>query len=342
MSVRTISALAQMQQRGPLATIALPSVGALGSGEVELQVEHCGVCHSDLHLLDGDWGEPLRPLVVGHEIVGRVIARGSDVTHPLGARLGLGWQAGSCGTCEACKSERAHLCGAGKVRTCVGRPGGFAETVRADARFCHALPAALAPEDAAPLLCAGITVYSALERLWPGPSAGVTPVVGVVGFGGLGHLAVQFAHKMGAEVVAFDPDAEKEPLARELGASAWVDSRGALPKGRVDLLLITTPARLSWDAWLSVLRLEGTLCVLGIPEGPLTIPADPLLDEQKRVTGSVIGSPEATRRMLAFAAAHGVRAITEHMPFAEADRAIERLRQGKARMRIVLDRSGLV
>jgi alcohol/geraniol dehydrogenase (NADP+) len=333
MSVR---ALAQLRPGGPLEHIELPPRGPPGPFEVDLVVDHCSLCHSDLHLLQGDWGEPARPLVVGHEIVGRVVAKGSAVSHAEGAVLGLGWQAGSCGACEACTSERAHLCAVGKVRTCVGNAGGFAEVVRADARFCHALPPRLDAADAGPLLCAGITVYSALERLWPTTRKNV--VVGVVGFGGLGHLAVQFANRMGAGVVAFDPDERKAPLAKQLGASAWVNPTQALPRGEVDLLLITTPARLKWDGWLTTLRLEGTLCLLGIPDAPLTIPVDPLLDEQKRVTGSIIGSPQATRRMLDFAATHGVRAITEHRPFAQAPAALERLRAGDARMRIVLDR----
>ncbi len=302
-----------------------------------MAVDHCSLCHSDLHLLQGDWGEPARPLVVGHEIIGRVIAKGSAVQHAEGAVLGLGWQAGSCGSCEACTTERAHLCAVGKVRTCVGRAGGFADMVRADVRFCHALPAGLEAADAAPLLCAGTTVFSALERLWP-ERAPKRPVVGVVGFGGLGHLAVQFASRMGADVLAFDPDERKAALAKALGTSEWVDSRGALPRSVVDLLLITTPARLAWDAWLATLRLEGTLCLVGIPDAPLTIPVDPLLDEQKRVTGSVIGSPQSIARMLAFAAQHRVSAITEHLPFAQASAALERLRAGDARMRIVLDR----
>lgn len=330
-------ALAQLRPQGPLERIELPPLGTIGPFEVDLAVDHCSLCHSDLHLLQGDWGEPARPLVVGHEVIGRVIARGSAVPHADGTVLGLGWQAGSCGSCEACTTERAHLCAVGKVRTCVGRPGGFADTVRADVRFCHALPPGLEAADAAPLLCAGTTVYSALERLWP-MRLQRGPVVGVVGFGGLGHLAVQFASRLGADVMVFDPDGHKAELAKALGASEWVDSRGALPRAAVDLLLITTPARLSWDTWLATLRLEGTLCLLGIPDAPITIPVDSLLDEQKRVTGSVIGSPQSIARMLAFAAVHRVSAITEHLPFAQATAALERLRAGEARMRIVLDR----
>ena len=335
----SVSALAQLRPGGPLERIELPALPPPGPFEVDLAVDHCSLCHSDLHLLQGDWGEPVRPLVVGHEVVGRVVAKGSAVAHPEGALLGLGWQAGSCGACEACTTERAHLCAVAKVRTCVGRAGGFADVVRADVRFCHALPAGLDAADAAPLLCAGITVYSALERLWPTVRAGRKPAVGVVGFGGLGHLAVQFASRMGADVVAFDPDARKAELVKQLGASAWVTTGEALPTGQVDLLLITTPARLAWDAWLAVLRLEGTLCLVGLPDAPMTLPVDPLLDEQKRVTGSIIGSPQATARMLAFAATHGVRAITEHLPFDQAPAAIEKLRAGEARMRIVLDRA---
>ncbi|MBX3224575.1 MAG: NAD(P)-dependent alcohol dehydrogenase [Labilithrix sp.] len=331
----TLRAFGQTAPGRPLEPLDLPDPGPLGETEVEIAVDHCSVCHSDVHLLDGDWGEVARPLVPGHEVVGRVLRAGPAATISEGAVVGLGWQAGACGVCAACRSEREHLCTGGKVRTCMGRQGGFAERVRADARFCFELPGGLDPATAAPLLCAGLTVFSPLERL--GVRAGTR--VGVVGVGGLGHLAVRFASALGASVVAFDPDASKRELALALGAGDLVDARAPLPRGVVDLLLVTTHAALDWNAWMGVLDLEGTLCLVGIPGAPLTLSADPLLDEQKRVTGSVIGSTKTMRRMLAFAAEHRIAPVVERMPLASANEAIGRVRDGRARMRVILDRA---
>lgn len=333
MTIPTIHAFAQHAPRTSLEAIVLPAPPPPEGRDVDVDVMTCSVCHSDVHLLDGDWGDVARPLVPGHEIVGRVVRAGEHAGLAIGSIVGVGWQSGSCGTCAACLSAREHLCTGGKLRTCVGRQGGFATRVRCDARFCFELPRELDVATAAPLLCAGLTVFSPLERL------GVRPGlrVGVVGVGGLGHLAVRFARAMGAEVIAFDPDTSKRDLVRGLGAVELVDARGPLPPSAVDLLLVTTHAPLAWNEWLRVLDLEGTLCLVGVPGAPLTLSADPLMDEQKTVTGSVIGSPSTMRRMLAVAAASGIAPIVERMPLARANEAVARVREGAARMRIVLD-----
>jgi alcohol/geraniol dehydrogenase (NADP+) len=331
---RPLRALGQTTAGGALESMELPDPGPLGDHEVEIAPQHCSVCHSDVHLLDGDWGDVARPLVPGHEIVGRVVRVGASVNDAITDTIvGLGWQAGACGKCNACQTEREHLCTGGKVRTCVGRTGGFADRVRCDARFCFPLPSGLDPATAAPLLCAGLTVFSPLERL--AVRAGTR--VGVVGVGGLGHLAVRFARALGGSVLAFDPERSKRDLARSLGADDLVDARGPLPRGVVDVLLVTTHAVLDWTAWMSVLDLEGTLCLVGVPGTPLSVSVDPLLDEQKHITGSVIGSTKAMRRMLAFAAEHRIDPMTERMPLAAANDAVARVRDGRARMRIVLD-----
>lgn len=328
-----IRALAQLHPRAPLEAITLPEAPPPEGFEVEVEVAHCSVCHSDVHLLDGDWGEVPRPMIPGHEVIGRVARRGPDAPHAVGDLVGLGWQAGACGRCPACLSKREHLCTGGKLRTCMGRQGGFATHVRADGRFVFAIPPGLDPATAGPLLCAGLTVFSPLKRL--GAGAGVR--VGVIGMGGLGHMAVRFAKALGAEVVAFDPDASKRDLALSLGASDLLAVQGDLPTNAVDLLLVTTHANLPWDRWMKVLDLEGTLCLIGAPSEGLRMSADPLLDEQKRVTGSVIGSPATMREMLSLAAAQGIAPITESMPMRRANEAIARVREGQARLRVVLD-----
>lgn len=338
--MRKVPAFGQREPRGLLEPIDIGAALShpLGEHEVELAVLSCSVCHSDVHLVDGDWGEVTRPLVPGHEIVGRVVDAGvtAKESFPSGAIVGLGWQAGSCGRCDACAKGREHLCAIGKVRTCVGRPGGFAERVRADARFCFALPPSIDLESAAPLFCAGLTVFSPLERFNVSPASRV----GVVGLGGLGHLAVRFAHALGATVISFDPDPNKRALASELGAAELVvlDERSSLPAAAVDLLLVTTHASLRWSSFLSVLRLEGTMCLIGVPSEAITVPPDPLLDEQKSITGSVIGSPRTMRRMLTFAAEREVRPIVEsaEMTRAGVNEALDRVRSGRARMRVVL------
>lgn len=331
----TIRAFAQSAVKAPLEPVILPEPPPPEGHDVDVEVMACSVCHSDVHLLDGDWGDVARPLVPGHEIVGRVVRAGDRAKESvaLGTLVGIGWQSGSCGVCNACRTAREHLCTGGKLRTCVGRQGGFATRVRCDARFTFELPRELDVRSAAPLLCAGLTVFSPLDRL--GVGAGTR--VGVVGIGGLGHLAVRFARALGADVIAFDPDLSKRELVLGLGASELVDARGALPRDAVDLLLVTTHAALAWDEWLRVLDLEGTLCLVGVSGAPLGFSADPLMDEQKKVTGSVIGSPASMRRMLALAAAQRIAPIVEHMPLERANDAIASVREGRARMRVVLD-----
>lgn len=320
----TVPALAQLVPKGPLEAIDLPDFGTPSAGMLDVDVLHCSVCHSDVHLLDGDWGEVVRPLVPGHEIVGRA----AD-----GRLVGIGWQAGSCGACDQCTAGDEHLCTAGKVKTCMNRPGGFAAKVRVHEKFCFDIPKELDPVYASPLLCAGLTTFSPLERLKVG--AGMR--VGIVGFGGLGHIAVQFAKALGAKVVAFDPDPTKRDLARSLGAQELVDTRSALPERALDLLLVTTHANLEWDAWMRVLDLNGTLCLVGVPSASVTVHPDFLLDHQKKITGSVIGSPATMRRMLGFAAQHRIAPIIERMPMSRANHAVDQVRKGAARMRIVLD-----
>lgn len=330
----TYTAWASPAKGAPLGPISLPQA-PLAAREVDIAVEHCALCHSDLHLLDDDWGISRYPLVPGHEVIGKVVGRGAEVRNlAVGDRVGLGWQRGSCGQCESCKTNREHLCSGGKRRTCVDQPGGLAERVRADENFAFKIPAELDPAHAAPLLCAGVTVFSPLARhLKRGMRCGI------VGLGGLGHLAVQFARAMGATVTAFDPIAGKAEEAERLGAHAFVPTTDLArqPDGKLDLLLTTTHADLEWNTWMGKLALDGTLCLTGVPSKPLTILPDHLLDGQKRVTGSVIGSPTTMRAMLAFAAEHGVRPWIEQAPLGDVNAQIARVRRGEARYRVVLN-----
>jgi uncharacterized zinc-type alcohol dehydrogenase-like protein len=307
----------------------------LGTHDVEIRISHCGICHSDVHLVDGDWGMGSYPMVPGHEIVGTVTALGPEVRHlEAGARVGVGWQRGACLACDSCIAGDENLCAQNEA-TCVGHHGGFADRIRLDGRFAFPIPEALASENAAPLVCGGATVYSPLRR-WAKPSMRV----GVVGIGGLGHLALQFARAMGCEVTAISSSPDKEPEARGFGAQRFLATgepnalRSAASS--LDLVLSTVFVTPDWDGLVGALRPKGVLCLVGATSEPVSVQAFTLLGGQKSVTGSAIGGRPAIREMLAFAARHGVAAKTQVRPLAEADAALGEVREGRARYRVVL------
>lgn len=310
--------------------------GKLGSLEVEIAITHCGICHSDLHLISNDWGISQYPFIPGHEIIGTVAAKGSEVRGlDIGQRVGLGWQSNSCGRCDWCLQGLENLCPESEA-TCVHRHGGYASGVRANSRFVVPIPDALPSEQAAPLLCGGVTVYSPMRTHRINPSSRV----GVVGIGGLGHMAVQFARVFGAEVAAFSTTATKETEARELGAHHFVNSRDTKAMkdmaGSLDFILTTVNADQDWGTYLQALRPQGTLCFVGVPPSPVSLHAFPLISGQRTVTGNPIGSPFCLREMLDVAARHCVKATTELFPMAKANEAIEKVKKSKVRYRAVL------
>lgn len=306
----------------------------LGPLDVEIAITHCGVCGSDLRVIDNDANH--FPRVAGHEIVGTITSLGDRIEGlSLDQRVGVGWQAGSCMACEWCLRGRENLCGH-QIATCVDQQGGFAKVIRTDGRFVHPIPDALDSPLAAPLLCAGITVHSPLRR-WAGPGSRV----GIIGIGGLGHLAIQFARASGCEVTCFSTSDEKREDAKRFGAIRFVDSReeeqmrDAL--GSLDLILSTVTANLDWGAYLEALRPEGTLCFVGIVPGRVDIPPRMLYKQQKRVCGSFVGGRGAVRDMLAFAAGHEIEPQIELLPLEAVNDALERVRGNKARYRVVLE-----
>ena len=310
--------------------------GKLGVHDVEIAITHCGVCHSDLHLIANDWGISQYPFIPGHEIVGKVSALGSEVKFlGLDQRVGLGWQSNSCGHCEWCMSGQENLCPDAES-TCVHRNGGYADRVRANARFVVPIPDALESEPAAPLLCAGITVYNPLRLNGINPSSRV----GVVGIGGLGHLAIQFARVFGAQVTAFSTSPTKEEEARALGAHYFINSLESKAMkeaaGALDFILTTVNADQDWGAYLQCLRPNGTLWFVGVPPKPVSVNAFPLISGLRTIGGSPVGSPSRLREMLMVAARHGVKATTELFPMAKANDAIEKVKKSKVRYRAVL------
>lgn len=310
--------------------------GALGAQDVEIQVETCGICHSDLSMLDNEWGLTQYPFVPGHEVVGTIVARGSDVTRlELGQRVGLGWYSRSCMSCEWCMSGNQNLCLTAEG-TIVGRYGGFADKVRAHQAWVTPLPQELNPENAGPLFCGGITVFNPIVQLGIKP----TDRVGVIGIGGLGHMALRFLHAWGCDVTAFSTSPGKEAEAREMGANHFINSRDpeALKsvENSFDVILSTVNADLDWDAYIAALRPKGRLHLVGVVPNPLSTQLFPLIIGQKSLGGSPLGSPTTVNRMLDFASRHGVEPITEYFAFEEVNAALDKLRHGRPRYRIVL------
>lgn len=332
----TIAAWAARAAGEPLAPFSYQPA-PLGADEVELEVACCGLCHSDVHLIDDAWKRSVFPLVPGHEVVGTVVARGDAVRElAVGARVGVGWQRRACFDCAECRRGRENLC-ARQEATCVGHHGGLGERLRIDARFAFLLPDAIESALAAPLLCGGVTVYAPLRRHGAGPGR----VVGVLGVGGLGHLAIRFARALGADVVAFTSSPDKRAELMALGAdevASSVDARALRGwAGRVDLLLSTVPARLDWISVVQMLRPSGTLCLVGAAPGLLQLPSAQLITGERTICGSDIGDRATIADMLAFAAAHGVAPTIEALPIARVNDGIARLRNNQVRYRVVME-----
>jgi len=332
-----IKAYAAMEQGGPLKPFEFDP-GALGKDDVEIDVAYCGICHSDLSMLDNDWGMTQYPLVPGHEVVGTLAAVGADVTHlKVGDTVGLGWHAGYCMTCPACLEGDHNLCGSSQS-TIVGRHGGFADKVRAQASSVVRLPAGVDLESAGPLFCGGITVFNPLVQFDVKP----TSKVGVVGIGGLGHMALKFLNAWGCHVTAFTSTEAKHAEALSLGAHETINSRdpAALEAtaGQFDLILSTVNVKLDWNAYLSTLRPRGRLHFVGATLEPLDLGAMGLIMGQRSISGSPVGSPANIARMLEFSAHHGIKPQIETFPMAQVNEAMDHLRSGKARYRIVLKR----
>ncbi len=312
--------------------------GPLSQHGVEIEVESCGICHSDLSMLENAWGMTQYPLVPGHEVVGVVREVGGHVHHlKPGQRVGLGWHAGYCGHCRSCLSGDHNLC-AGAKATIVGRHGGFADRVRANAAAVVALPEGVDPLSAGPLFCGGVTVFNPLVQFDVRP----TDRVGVIGIGGLGHMAVEFLHAWGCHVTAFTSSEAKRTEAIELGADETLDSRDAAAlagaAGRFDLLLSTVNVTLDWGAYIETLAPKGRLHLVGAALEPIPVGAFALIGRQRSISGSPVGSPATIAQMLDFAARHSIRPVIETFPMEKCNEALDHLRAGKARYRIVLTR----
>ena len=312
--------------------------GPLGYHDVEIEVEHCGICHSDLSMLDNEWGIAEFPLVPGHEVVGTIAAMGPGVSHlQAGQRVGLGWHAGYCMTCPTCMSGDHNMC-AHAQGTIVSHHGGFADKVRAHAASVVPLPDNIDVQSAGPLFCGGITVFNPLIQFGVKP----TDQVAVIGIGGLGHMALQFLKAWGCRVTAFTSTDAKKKEALEMGAHQTLNSRDPdeikAAAGQFDLMLSTVNVKLDWNAYVETLKPRGRLHLVGATLEPLDLAVFPLIMGQRSISGSPVGSPATIARMLDFAARHGIKPVIETFPMDQANQAMDRLRSGQARYRVVLSR----
>ena len=310
--------------------------GELNTEEVEIAVEYCGICHSDLSMLDNEWGMTEYPFVPGHEVVGTIAAIGNEVAKlKVGQRVGLGWFSNSCMHCEWCMSGSHNLCLTAEG-TIVGRHGGFADKVRAHQNWVIPLPEDIDPAVAGPLFCGGITVFNPIVQFDIKP----TDRVGVIGIGGLGHMALGFLRAWGCDVTAFSSSPEKEEEARQMGANHFVNSRDSQALEAVvnsfDAIISTVSADLDWSVYIAALRPKGRLHFVGVAPNPISSQLFPLILGQKSISASPLGSPTTVARMLEFTARHNIEPITETYSFAQVNEAMDKLRNGKPRYRLVL------
>jgi uncharacterized zinc-type alcohol dehydrogenase-like protein len=318
--------------------------------DVEIDILYCGVCHSDLHQVRNEWGNSVYPVVPGHEIVGRVTRVGRQVSKfKVGDLAGVGCLVDSCRECSNCQKGWEQYCTNGAVLTYNGPDkhlggmtyGGYSERIVVDEQFTLKVPSNLNLSGVAPLLCAGITTYSPL-RQW---NIGKGMKVGVVGLGGLGHMAVKFAHAMGAHVVLFTTSPRKADDARRLGANEVVvstdESQMKAHAGSFDFILDAVSAQHDINAYISLLRVDGTIVLVGAPEHPLPVSAFPLILGRRRFAGSAIGGIEETQEMLDFCAANDIVSDVEVIRIQDINTAYERLLKGDVKYRFVIDMASL-
>jgi uncharacterized zinc-type alcohol dehydrogenase-like protein len=321
----------------------------VGPDDVLIEVRYAGICHSDIHTVNGDWGPQPYPLVPGHEIVGIVAEVGADVTtHKVGDRVGVGCMVNSCGECVNCRNGDEQYCVNGMVGTYGATDrdgtitqGGYSTHVVVDADYVLSVPEGIDFEAAAPLLCAGITTYSPLRRWGAGPGKKVA----IVGLGGLGHMAVKLAHAMGAEVTVLSQSLKKQEDGLRLGADHYFATSDpdtfAQLAGRFDLIVNTVSAVIDVDAYLGLLAVNGTLVNVGAPAEPLSLNVFSLIGARRSYAGSMIGGIRETQEMLDFCAEHQLAADVELISADKINEAYERVLASDVRYRFVIDTATL-
>jgi len=339
---RNIMKAAVLQEFKQPLTIQDVDLPQPGLDEVLIRVEACGVCHSDVHVADGDWpqmaGITKRPLILGHEIVGHIVETGSKCAGlKVGDRVGVPWLHWSCGVCQFCREGNENLCTQQKI-TGVTVDGGYAEYLKAPATHALHIPESLDSFEVAPLFCAGVTVYRALKHAQIKPGQRLA----IFGIGGLGHLAVQIGCGLGADVIALDVAEEKLAQATKLGAAMTLNaaSKDTVKEmrrlGGAHAVLVASAAKAAYDQAFSCLRATGTLLVVGLPPEPLCFPAIMMAAKEVRIHASAVGTREDVTELLAMAAAGKVRCEVAKRPLASANEAIDSVRKGHVTGRLVL------
>ena len=342
--MREVTAYATPGPKAPFAKTTIERRD-LGPKDVMIKIAYAGICHSDIHTAHNDWGEAMFPLVPGHEIAGTVEAVGSQAgKYSEGDRVGVGCMVDSCRECENCQAGEEQYCIPGMVDTynAIGKDGeptrgGYSTHIVVDEDFVVGIPEGIGLDVAAPLLCAGITLYSPLNH-W---NAGPGKQVAIVGMGGLGHMGVKIAHAMGAEVTVLSQTLNKEEDGRKLGADHFYATSDKSTfkelRGRFDLIVNTVSATLPIDRYLSLLRVDGTMVNVGAPPEPLPVQVFSLIGGRKSFAGSAIGGIRETQEMLNFCAEHGIGAEIEVISGDEIDQAWERVLNSDVRYRFVID-----
>ena len=339
---------AAQQPTTPLAPISF-SRRDLADHDVAVEIDYCGVCHSDIHSVRNEWGNAIYPMVPGHEIVGRVTAVGSSVSKfKVGDRVGIGVIVDSCRTCPGCKAGEEQYCEVGVTLTYGAYDkygdlthGGYSNNIVTDEHFVHSVSTKLDPAGVSPLLCAGITTYSPLRHWKVGPGK----KVGVVGLGGLGHMGLKFAHSFGAHVVQFTTSASKTADAKRLGADDVVLSNDADAMKKelnsFDFILDTVSAVHDLNAYLPLIKRDGVYCQVGLPDQPPTIQMGNLLFKRRALSGSIIGGMAETQEMLDYCAEHNITSDVEVIPIQQINEAFERVVKADVKYRFVIDMASL-
>ncbi len=345
----TTKAYAAPSATSPLGPISITRRQPLAT-DVEIDILFCGVCHSDLHFARNEWGGSVYPIVPGHEILGRVTRVGADVTKfKVGDLASVGCMVDSCRTCNHCKQGLQQFCQAGATFTYNGPDkhlggmtyGGYSEKVVVDEAFTLKVPTNLDPASAAPLLCAGITTWSPLRHWGAGPGK----KVGIIGLGGLGHMGVKFSRALGAHTVLFTTSAGKVADGQRLGAHEVILSRDAdaMAKhaGTFDLIIDTVSADHSIDQYLGMLKLDGSLVMVGVPPNPQQVHAFSLILPRRHLAGSLIGGIPETQEMLDFCGKHGIACDIELIRMDQINDAYERMLKSDVKYRFVIDMASL-